>query len=330
MTTSFTKPKVVVLHPGALGDGLLSLPTIRGLRRHYPRHKLIWIGHKALGEVFLKGEEVHESFSFDSIQVGTVRPTGSSIHQSLQAGDSTRDLMVGWMNDDGGFWTAWAQKLGYSRFLFRSPHDRQLTARHMLERYREVLIEENHELCSLPVQDDFRTLTGTFQKFNAALEPVVAKSPETRIRILLHPGSGSPHKCAGPDIFSSVARKLIERFPEQVGFIGGPADNNYLDPILSLLNDLAPLCFQNLDLLTICGFSQQVGLFIGHDSGLSHLAANLGVPSLLLFGPTDPEVWAPRGAHIRVRRDRSLHFSPDDLCDVAEQVLQENQRHMVA
>ena len=330
MTTSLTRPKIVILHPGALGDGLLSLPTIRGLRRHYPRHKLIWVGHKALGEVFLKGGEVHESFSFDSIQVGNVQPTGLSIHRSLLTCDSTRDLMVGWMNDEGGYWSIWARKLGYSRFLFGSPHNRQLTGRHMIERYREVLVGENHELCPLPVQDDFRILKGTPTIFRPALGFFARKTPETRIRILLHPGSGSPHKCADPGIFSSVARKLMTRFPEQVGFIGGPPDIKYLHPILSLLSDLDPPCFQNLDLLTVCGFFQRVELFIGHDSGLSHLAANLGVSSLLLFGPTDPGVWAPRGAHIRVCRNRDLHFSPDDLCDSAEQLLQENQGNQVA
>ena len=43
-------------------------------------------------------------------------------------------------------------------------------------------------------------------------------------------------------------------------------------------------------------------LFLGHDSGVSHLAAALGTPCVLLFGPTDPAVWAPPGAHVRVIR----------------------------
>jgi ADP-heptose:LPS heptosyltransferase len=43
-------------------------------------------------------------------------------------------------------------------------------------------------------------------------------------------------------------------------------------------------------------------MFIGHDSGISHLAAAVGTPSLLLFGPTDPEIWAPVGEHVRILR----------------------------
>ena len=41
-------------------------------------------------------------------------------------------------------------------------------------------------------------------------------------------------------------------------------------------------------------------LFVGHDSGISHLAAAVGAPSLLLFGPTDPAVWAPANPQVRV------------------------------
>lgn len=330
MTTSLTNPKIVVLHPGALGDGLVSLPTIRGLSRHYPKHKLIWVGHGALGEVFLKAGEVHESFSFDSLQVGHVCRSDSSMHAVLQSCDSTRDLMVGWMNDKEGYWTAWAQKLGYSRYIFRSPHDRQLTGRHMIERYREVLIEGNRGLCPPPVQNDFRTMTGPFPADKPVGGTFETKSPETKIRILLHPGSGSPQKCTGADLFASVARQLLTRFPDQVGLISGPADIQYLCPIRSLLIDLNPPYFENLDLLTVCGFFQQIELFIGHDSGLSHLAATLGVTSLLLFGPTEPGEWAPRGPHVHVRRDRDLQFSPDDLDRLAEQLVQKNPRNLVA
>jgi hypothetical protein len=43
-------------------------------------------------------------------------------------------------------------------------------------------------------------------------------------------------------------------------------------------------------------------LFLGHDSGVSHLAAAVGTPCVLLFGPTEPAMWAPPGAHVRVVR----------------------------
>jgi len=47
-------------------------------------------------------------------------------------------------------------------------------------------------------------------------------------------------------------------------------------------------------------------LFIGNDSGVTHLAAAVGTPVVALFGPSDPAVWGPRGAHVRVVRHQPL------------------------
>jgi heptosyltransferase-2 len=46
-------------------------------------------------------------------------------------------------------------------------------------------------------------------------------------------------------------------------------------------------------------------IFIGHDSGISHLAAAAGANCVLLFGPTDPDVWAPRNKNVQVLRAQS-------------------------
>ena len=47
-------------------------------------------------------------------------------------------------------------------------------------------------------------------------------------------------------------------------------------------------------------------VYIGNDSGITHLAAAVGTPVVALFGPTDPRIWAPRGAHVRVIAKPSL------------------------
>src|SRR5262249_62383936 len=47
---------------------------------------------------------------------------------------------------------------------------------------------------------------------------------------------------------------------------------------------------------------ERATVFVGNDSGLSHLAAAVGCATLVLFGPTDPAVWAPTGARVRVVR----------------------------
>jgi heptosyltransferase III len=44
-------------------------------------------------------------------------------------------------------------------------------------------------------------------------------------------------------------------------------------------------------------------LYIGNDSGITHLAAAVGIPVIALFGPTSPDIWAPRGPNVTVLRE---------------------------
>ena len=47
-------------------------------------------------------------------------------------------------------------------------------------------------------------------------------------------------------------------------------------------------------------------LYVGNDSGITHLAAAVGAPVIALFGPTDPGIWGPRGSSVRIVRARSM------------------------
>ena len=54
------------------------------------------------------------------------------------------------------------------------------------------------------------------------------------------------------------------------------------------------------DLYELACWIARARLYIGNDSGISHLAAAVGTPSLAIFLSTDPRIWAPRGQHVRV------------------------------
>ena len=63
-----------------------------------------------------------------------------------------------------------------------------------------------------------------------------------------------------------------------------------------------PIILKGLDILTVAGVLAQARLFVGQDSGVTHMAGLMGVPTIALFGPTDPARWAPCGAHVIVIR----------------------------
>jgi len=107
---------------------------------------------------------------------------------------------------------------------------------------------------------------------------------------VIHPFSGSARKNWPLERFRALAGKLERVMP--VKWCAGEED-----PLL-------PGAFRIDDLYELACWLARARLYIGNDSGITHLAAAVGTPVLALFGPTDPEVWAPRGQHVRVGRWR--------------------------
>jgi hypothetical protein len=104
----------------------------------------------------------------------------------------------------------------------------------------------------------------------------------------IHPFSGSPRKNWPLENFRALARGLERTMP--VRWCSGPED-----PPLENAVRFA-------DLYELACWLARARLYVGNDSGITHLAAAVGTPVLALFGPTDPEIWAPRGPHVRVGR----------------------------
>jgi ADP-heptose:LPS heptosyltransferase len=112
--------------------------------------------------------------------------------------------------------------------------------------------------------------------------------------IALHPGAGSRKKAWPPYRFAALARALASE-ANKILLIQGPADEEAVAAVRAHLRDIPYLHVHNVPIDRLVPLLSCFSLFIGNDSGISHLAAALGVPTLAIFGPTDPLVWAPRG-----------------------------------
>lgn len=104
----------------------------------------------------------------------------------------------------------------------------------------------------------------------------------------IHPFSGSPRKNWPLENFRDLARQLESEMP--VRWCAGSEDPPLEDAV------------RIDDLYELARWLARARLYVGNDSGITHLAAAVGTPVLALFGPTDPAIWAPRGAYVRVGR----------------------------
>jgi len=109
--------------------------------------------------------------------------------------------------------------------------------------------------------------------------------------LAVHPGSGSPRKNWPAERFAALAEALAPA--QALALVAGPADDEASAAFLDRVPRARVL--RELPLRLLGGVLARAALYVGNDSGVSHLAAAFGAPTLALFGPTDPVAWAPLG-----------------------------------
>ena len=143
----------------------------------------------------------------------------------------------------------------------------------------------------------------------AAASRVLAKSKCDRSNlIVIFPGSGSPAKNWPADRFAALASSLSKR--ASIVVVLGPAETS-IEPVF---RDARVPVLRDLDLPTVAAIARLASIFVGNDSGVSHLAAAVGASGVVIFGPTDPARWGPRGSG----RIDILRREPIDSVEVRE------------
>jgi hypothetical protein len=124
--------------------------------------------------------------------------------------------------------------------------------------------------------------------------------------LAIHPGSGSRRKNWPLERFAEVARRGAALGIGAL-WLRGPAE---IERGLTIPPGGTEV--ENLDLPTLAGVLQSAALYLGNDSGISHLAAAVGAPAVVLFGPSDSGVWGPRGSDVRIISTASACAPCDD------------------
>ncbi|MFC1534058.1 glycosyltransferase family 9 protein [Thermodesulfobacteriota bacterium] len=128
-------------------------------------------------------------------------------------------------------------------------------------------------------------------------------SPMERGGIVLHPGSGSPKKNYSSDLWLEIIKRLMSEYPKKPGRITlllGPAEKDSLSFFREGLHE------RNVDLVfypereDLLSLLSQTPLYIGHDSGITHLAAMLGKNVIALFKQSSIHQWRPLGPVVKI------------------------------
>jgi len=122
-------------------------------------------------------------------------------------------------------------------------------------------------------------------------------------RILWHPGSGSTGKNHPPEFWAD----LVTRFSHDAALkdfgrvlLLGPAEASLPEPFKAHLRQREVEITTSSDMDSLVDTLNETALYLGHDSGVTHLSAMRCVPTVALFKNSDPSQWAPLGPWVRV------------------------------
>lgn len=251
----------LVVHTGGIGDFLLMAPVLPALGQAGP---VDLAGYRGRLELAVAAGLARAAYSLDAVGFDSVFTTPTPGLRSFLCGYGRA---VVWMRDDDGRIAGVLQDCGIPQVAVYP---------------------------GLPPPDWSRHAAAYYAECLGMAEPPplrLAISPGPRSHdVVIHPGSGGRHKNWPTDRYATLARRLLND-GHRVAWCRGPAEADCPVP---------PGC----DLLAIPGLIDLAGvlaaarLYIGNDSGISHLAAAVGCKVAVLFGPTDPRVWAPRGHRV--------------------------------
>jgi heptosyltransferase III len=285
------KPRILVIRGGAIGDFILTLPAIRLLRESFPQAHLEILGYEhivalAAGRYYADGAR--------SIEYGPMAGffvPNSSLAPELTEYFASFQQIVSYLFDPDGFFEANLRRAGAKNILlaWRKLDDSDHAARQLARPLEQL---------ALYLEDAGATVHPSAED-EAAARAFLGE--ESHSLIALHPGSGSAKKNWPLEHWATLGRQITTAGPTlRLVLIGGEADHRQLAVLQEAWRGLPVTVARDLPLPHLAAVLARCRLFLGHDTGISHLAASAGTPCVLLFGPTDPDIWAPQNPAVRV------------------------------
>ncbi len=307
---------LIVRQHNQMGDMVCATPSFRALREAYPRARMALVCSPVNRDVVLHNPHLDEIFIYDKRAcrnpmrlldflrvLRRFRPdlafvlnsVSFSVTSAAFAAISGADAIVG--GDSRPF--------GYD--ISRHAFSLEMPSRPELDRHAV-------EHCLAPLAaigidtDDLGTVVTASDAERARAAAVMRELPGEGPLWVMHPGAGKVQNLWPADRFAELAL-LAAAVPARVLVLQGPADAEVTAEFESALHAAAGGSWPAGITLappspvgTCVALLESADRFLCNDTGLTHVAGAVGVPTLALFGPTDPELWLPRAANVECLR----------------------------
>jgi len=300
--------QLFIIHQGALGDFILTFPALIGLKHSYQQIDVLC--QKKIGELARELGLIENAYALESAAFaplysdhpGRIDPKVMNIlkrYSQIIIFSYSQTLETNIRHITGH---------NTCRVPPRPAADEKIhVSEYIINHLVGAKLLEGVELFSRPALPQTRLPAGCFH--SPGLPP-----------ILLHPGSGSPMKNWPLKNVIKLA-ELLDNHGLTADFILGPAEYDLEEALNKLIGSSATVHIVS-DLKKVLSLLNASCGFIGNDSGLCHLAALIGLPTVAIFGPSDPDRWKPMGRAVAVVRPdldcSPCHETDKKNCDLRE------------
>jgi heptosyltransferase-2 len=280
--------RILVIRGGAIGDFLLTVPALQAVRSAWPRAHLALLGNPAVADLARAAGLADEFRSVDRADVVSLFATGQELDSGIRFWVGSFDLIVSYLHDPDGVVENHLHAARTGRLVCASP---LVSAGHAVEHFLRPLGS-----LGLRVGDvEWQPLALPASSAARGRERVAALGDRV---LALHPGSGGRRKNWPLHSFLELAATVERDDRTAPLFVLGEAEHAVRAELEALAGRGRVLA--DRPLLEVAEATSACAAFVGNDSGITHLAACLGRPTVAVFGPTDPAVWGPRGPRVRI------------------------------
>jgi ADP-heptose:LPS heptosyltransferase len=283
--------RTLVVRAGALGDVLLLRRAVAALRR--AGHEVTLLAPSGPGAALVGAgdSEVQRLLAWDRADVAGLLAEAAELSPGLQRELADHELALVYSRNEAIVRTV----RGTIDHVLA--HDPQPAAgSHAARWLASPLIELGLDIASAPPA--CRASPEEEQQARSWL----ARLPPAFLAI--HPGSGSPRKNWPTERWLALAEALRPARPWLL--VSGPAD---AEAAAVLHSRSETIVAESLPLRVLGAVLARAGVFVGNDSGVSHLAAAWGAPTVALFGPSDARTWAPDGPRVHAVQSSSAEMA---------------------
>ena len=280
-----TRGRILVIRGGAIGDFILTLPAIAALRNQFPEAHLEVLGYPHIAHLALAGGVVDRVQPIEARGLAAFFSARASLDPVMVGYFARFDIVVSYLFDPDLIFKTNVALCTRAQFI-QCPHRPNEAERiHATQVYLKPL-----ERLAVFAADPVPRLA-------------INSQPSTINCVALHPGSGSERKNWPEENWAALMQKLIAETSAKLLIVGGEAEGDRLERLAKLLPAERVGVARSLPLGELAARLQPCAAFIGHDSGISHLAAAVGLPTLVLWGETIEEIWRPQGERVVIIRE---------------------------